>query len=115
MPDDHSDRSASARRTQDPAAPGGMAADASGERGAPILGAGAATPRAGLRRGYVLALVLLVAVAGGTSLALLGGSTRPALPGGAHQSAAGQGSSERWPCPPSWRRRFICATTSASP
>jgi protein SCO1/2 len=93
MPDGHSDPSppAQRRRTQGPTAASGPTLPPSEERGAPMVTAGAGTPRPALRLWQVLALVLLVAIVGGASVALLGGSTRPALPGGAQQSAAGHG------------------------
>ena len=52
--------------------------------------AGAARRR-GAWAGLALALALLLGIAGGLSIVLLGGSSRPTLPLGAQQSAAGEG------------------------
>jgi len=53
-------------------------------------GGGSQPPRTLLAR-LVLPLILLLGIVGGLSFALLSGSSKPTLPAGAQQSAAGQG------------------------
>jgi protein SCO1/2 len=59
--------------------------DGRGLRGAKLRPSAARGPR------LLLPLALLIAIVGGLSFALLGGSTKPTLPAGAQQSAAGHG------------------------
>jgi protein SCO1 len=52
---------------------------------------GSGQQRRGLSPKLLLPLLLLLGIVGGVSFALLGGTSRPTLPAGAQQSAAGQG------------------------
>jgi protein SCO1/2 len=66
-----------------------MAAEPESRAGAQVPGG--EPPHRARRPGLVLPLILLLGVVGGLSFGLSRGSSKPALPAGAQQSAAGQG------------------------